>query len=75
MYSLRDRFNMSLSTWQIPVIWKCLCIIPIHKGDDVLDPNNYIPISIICSIEVFVQLLELHNYCFSKAYKCYVSCT
>lgn len=51
MYSLRDRFNMSLSTWQIPVIWKCLCIIPIHKGDDVLDPNNYIPISIICSIK------------------------
>lgn len=65
MYPLADLFNLSLSTCELPVIWKCARITPLYKGGDVLDINNYRPISIICSIsKVFEKLIykQLSNY-------------
>ena len=65
MYPLCDLFNLSLSTCEIPTIWKCSRITPIHKAGSELDPNNYRPISIICSIaKVFEKLIhkQLSNY-------------
>ena len=50
MYLLCYLFNMSLSTCEIPETWKCSRVIPLHKGGDPLEMNNYRPISIICSI-------------------------
>ena len=50
IYPLADLFNLSLRTCEIPAIWKSAHITPLHKGGDTLDPNNYRPISIICSI-------------------------
>lgn len=65
MYPLADLFNLSLSTCELPVIWKCARITPLYKGGDVLDINNYRPISIICSIsKVFEKLIykQLSDY-------------
>lgn len=65
MYPLSDLFNLSLSTYEIPAIWKHSQIIPLHKAGNSLDPNNYRPISIICSIaKIFEKLIynQLSNY-------------
>lgn len=65
IYPLADLFNLSLSTCEIPAVWKCARITPLHKGGDVLDTNNYRPISIICSIaKVFEKLIynQLSHY-------------
>ena len=67
MFPLADLYNLSLSTNEIPNIWKHARITPIHKAGDVLDCNNYRPISIICAIAkileklVFNQLSEYLN--------------
>ncbi len=59
MYPLADLFNLSLSTNELPIIWKPAQITPIHKAGDVLDCNNYRPISIICSIaKIFEKLVH-----------------
>lgn len=65
MYPLSDLFNLSLTTSELPAIWKCVQITPLHKGGDVLDCNNYRPISFICSItKIFVKLIfnQLSHY-------------
>jgi len=65
MYPLADLFNLSLFTCELPAIWKCARITPLYKGGDVLDINNYRPISIICSIsKVFEKIIhkQLSNY-------------
>ena len=65
MFPLCDLFNLSLATCDIPAIWKCSRITPLHKGGDALEPNNYRPISIICSIaKVFEKLIynQLSSY-------------
>ena len=60
MYPHANLFNLSLSTSELPAIWKLARITPILKGDNVLDLNNYRPISIICFIaKVFEKLI--HN--------------
>ena len=48
-------FNLSISTCQLPSIWKCAKVTPIFKGGDPLEVSNYRPISIICST---VKILE-----------------
>ncbi len=65
MYPLADLFNLSLSTCELPAICKCALISPLHKGGDVLDTNNYRPITIICSTaRVFEKLIynQLSHY-------------
>ena len=58
MFPLADWFNLSFSTCEIPTMWKYSRITPIHKGGDVLDPNNYRPISIICTVtKVFEKII------------------
>ena len=57
MYPLADLFNLSLSTNELPYIWKSARITPLHKANDVLDCNNYRPISIICSIAKILEKL------------------
>ena len=47
MFPLADWFNLSFSTCEIPTMWKYSRMTPIHKGGDVLDSNNYRPISSI----------------------------
>ena len=65
IYPLTDLFNLSLSSCELPAIWKCARITPLHKGGDILDCNNYRPISIICSVaKVFEKLIynQLSQY-------------
>ncbi len=65
MYLLADLFNLSLATCELPAIWKYAHITPLHQGGDILDLNNYRPISIICSIaRVFEKLIysQLSTY-------------
>ena len=65
IYPLCDLFNLSLSTHQLPSIWKHSQITPLHKAGNALDPNNYRPISIICSIaKLFEKIVynQLSNY-------------
>ncbi len=58
MYPLADLFNMSLQSSELPAIWKYSRISLIYKGDDIIDPQNYRPISIICVIaKVFEKLI------------------
>ena len=65
MYPLADLFNLSLSTCELPTIWKCARIIPLHKDGDLLDTNNYRPTSIICSISKVLEKIiynQLSHY-------------
>ena len=39
--------NLSIKTGEFPESWKVSKVIPIHKKDDILNPTNYRPISII----------------------------
>ena len=58
MFPLADLFNLSFATCEIPAMWKYSRITPIHKGGDILDPNNYRPISIICTVaKVFEKII------------------
>ncbi len=58
MYHLADLFNFSLSTCSVPSILKCVRVIPLFKGGDSSDVNNYHLNSIICSItNIFEKLI------------------
>lgn len=58
MFPLADLFKMSLSTSELPAIWKYSRTTPLYKGGNCLDPNNYRPISTICSIaKVFEKII------------------
>lgn len=62
---LCDLFNLSLSTCVIPLMWKFAKVIPLHKGGDSLEVNNYRPISIINNVaKIFEKLIfrQLSKY-------------
>lgn len=64
-FPLSDLFNLSLTTCKVPSSWKCARVIPLHKGGDSSDINNYKPISIINTItKIFEKLIfnELSAY-------------
>lgn len=50
MYPLADLFNLSLNTCTIPSIWKTARVVPLFKGGDPTNLNNYRQISIICAV-------------------------
>ena len=48
--------NLSLCTGKFPVKWKEVGITPIYKGEgDILDPNNYRPISVVPTISKIIE--------------------
>ena len=40
-------FNVSLNSGKVPIAWKIATVIPIHKGGDRRNVNNYRPISLL----------------------------
>ncbi|XDV11150.1 hypothetical protein PO909_000166, partial [Leuciscus waleckii] len=64
-FPLADIFNLSLATCETPRSWNCARVIPLHKGGDITDINNYRPISIINSVtKIFEKLIfnQLSKY-------------
>ena len=52
-------------SYELPSIWKCSRIIPLHKGSNVLDLNNYRPIYIVSSVvNVFENLIYNQLSCY-----------
>ena len=47
--------NLSLATNQVPAIWKSANVLPLHKGGDPANMNNYRPIS---KLSVLAKLME-----------------
>ena len=47
--------NLSISQHTFPSLWKKAKVIPLHKKDEVLDPKNYRPVSLLC---VLSKVLE-----------------
>lgn len=58
MFPLADLFNLSLTTCNVPQIWKAARVTPLFKGGDQSDVNNYRPIFIICAVaKIFEKLI------------------
>ena len=53
---IRDSFNISLQTGELPSIWKHASITPIFKKGSPSDPINYRPISLTC---IACKLIEM----------------
>ena len=52
-------FNMSIKLGKVPTEWKTSAIVPIPKGGDTNQLNNYQPISLL---SILSKLLERHMY-------------
>ncbi len=69
IYPLADLFNLSLSTYTLPSMWKYARVTPILKGGDPHDLNNYRPISIINSVvKIFEKLIFNQLSCYITDY-------
>lgn len=58
-------FNNSIENGVFPKDWKTAKVIPLHKGNEKSDPNNYRPISIINSVaKIFERIVydQLYEY-------------
>jgi len=55
--SLTHLFNLSLSTNKIPRIWKSAFVVPLSKGGDPSQLDNYRPISKLCIISKILEKL------------------
>ena len=56
-HPLCDLFNYSIVTGKVPDIWKQAHITPIFKKNDVSDPTNYRPISLLSSVGKVLEKL------------------
>ena len=50
-------FNLTLVSGNIPKVWKAAHVLPLHKGSDTSDPNNYRPISKLPSLAKILERL------------------
>ena len=66
--SLTYLMNMSLSTGIFPCAWKETKIIPLHKGGDVSDSNNYRPIAILPVVSKIIEK-AVHKHVYSYVSK------
>ena len=62
--SLTYILNLSLSTGVFPSAWKEAKVIPLHKGGDLDDTNNYRPISILPVVSKIIER-AVHNHVYS----------
>ena len=62
--SLTYLMNMSLNTRVFPHAWKEAKIIPLHKGGDLSDTNNYRPIAILPVISKIIEK-AVHKHVYS----------
>ena len=53
--------NISLETGTFPSLWKQGNVIPIHKKESRLDPNNYRPVSLMSNLGKLLELLVLRK--------------
>ena len=62
---IMDIINMSLCTGKVPSAWKEAKIIPLHKGGNKLDMNNYRPISLLSALSKILEKVvhyQTYNY-------------
>ena len=64
VHSLTYLMNMSLNTGVFPHAWKEAKIIPLHKGGDLSDTNNYRPIAILPVISKIIEK-AVHKHVYS----------
>ena len=58
---LMDIINMSLCTGVVPSAWKIAKIIPLHKGGNKQDMNNYRPISLLSALSKIMEKVVHHQ--------------
>ena len=47
--------NLSISTQCFPEIWKISKIIPLHKKDELVEPSNYRPVSLLSAVSKILE--------------------
>ena len=65
--------NSCIATCELPPAWRMADVIPLHKGGDVTDPNNYRPISILSAAEKLCERVvctQLTDYLLSHGIMC-----
>ena len=56
--------NLSISQQSFPALWKCAKVVPLHKKEEVINPKNYRPVSLLpvtsklLERAIFSQLIE-----------------
>ena len=58
---LMDIINSSLCSSTVPSSWKVAKIIPLHKGGDRTDMNNYRPISLLSALSKVLEKVVHHQ--------------
>ena len=57
--SITKLFNLSLTTGTIPSVWKKSLIVPIPKNQELSNPSNYRPVSLL---PIVSKVLERHIF-------------
>lgn len=62
-------FNLSISLGQFPDTWKLAHVVPLHKKNEMTNPNNYRPVSLLpCVSKVFEKVVFAHVHQYLKSY-------
>ena len=67
--SLTHIFNLTIISGTIPKVWKAAHVVPLHKGGDPCDLNNYRPISKLSCLAKILESL-IHFLIFEMYSKC-----
>ena len=63
--SITHILNLSITTKTFPEAWKTAKVIPLHKKDDLMDPKNYRPVSLLSTMSKLLErviYLQLVSY-------------